>query len=80
MLAHGLLDNGQVINGEFQPVDINQCTAGVQHTESFGHVPNQYLRVRYRGGTLHQGDATVPFDTHGYFEIALDRKTLTLSP
>jgi len=32
------------------------------------------------GGTLRQGDATVPWDPHGYYEIALDRGSVTLSP
>jgi peptidoglycan/xylan/chitin deacetylase (PgdA/CDA1 family) len=42
--------------------------------------PNQYLRVTVTGGTLRQGTDTVPWDPHGYYEIALDRRTLTLSP
>jgi peptidoglycan/xylan/chitin deacetylase (PgdA/CDA1 family) len=42
--------------------------------------PGQYLRVTVSGGTLRQGDATVPWDAHGYYEIALDRGSVTLSP
>jgi peptidoglycan/xylan/chitin deacetylase (PgdA/CDA1 family) len=42
--------------------------------------PGQYLRVTVSGGTLRQGTDTVPWDAHGYYEIALDRRTLTLSP
>jgi peptidoglycan/xylan/chitin deacetylase (PgdA/CDA1 family) len=42
--------------------------------------PGQYLRVTVSGGTLRQGDATVPWDPHGYYEIALDRGSVTLSP
>jgi hypothetical protein len=38
MLVHCFLNNGQVVNGEFQPVDINQFTTGVQHTKSFGDI------------------------------------------
>jgi peptidoglycan/xylan/chitin deacetylase (PgdA/CDA1 family) len=41
--------------------------------------PGQYLRVTVSGGTLKQGNATVPWDAHGYYEISLDLKTLTLS-
>jgi len=42
--------------------------------------PGQYLRVTVTGGTLRQGDATVPWDPHGYYEIALDRGSVRLSP
>ncbi|MEO8179267.1 MAG: polysaccharide deacetylase family protein [Deltaproteobacteria bacterium] len=42
--------------------------------------PGQYLRVTVTGGTLRQGDATVPWDPHGYYEIALDSRSVTLSP
>jgi hypothetical protein len=42
--------------------------------------PGKYLRVRVDGGTLTQGGAAVPWDGHGYYEIALDARELTLGP
>jgi peptidoglycan/xylan/chitin deacetylase (PgdA/CDA1 family) len=42
--------------------------------------PGKYLRVKTDGGTLKQGNTTLTWDDHGYYEIALDAGTLTLSP
>jgi len=42
--------------------------------------PGKYLRVKVDGGTLTQSGRTLPWDDHGYYEIALDPGTLTLSP
>ena len=42
--------------------------------------PGKYLRVRVDGGTLTQGGAALPWKDHGYYEVALDAKTLTLAP
>jgi hypothetical protein len=42
--------------------------------------PGRYLRVTVDGGTLTQGDTTLVWDEHGYYEVALDARTLTLSP
>jgi peptidoglycan/xylan/chitin deacetylase (PgdA/CDA1 family) len=42
--------------------------------------PGKYLRVKVDGGTLTQGGAPLPWDEHGYYEIALDAGTLTLAP
>jgi hypothetical protein len=42
--------------------------------------PNQYLRVKVDGGTLKQGGTALNWDGHGYYEIALDAKSVTLSP
>jgi peptidoglycan/xylan/chitin deacetylase (PgdA/CDA1 family) len=41
--------------------------------------PGKYLRVRVSGGTLSQGGVALAWDEHGYYEIALDAKELTLS-
>jgi hypothetical protein len=38
-----------------------------------------YLRVTTDGGTLKQGGAVLTWDPHGYYEIALDAKSATLS-
>lgn len=42
--------------------------------------PGKYLRVTVTGGTLKQGGNTLPWDPHGYYEVALDAESLTLSP
>ncbi|HEV8247788.1 MAG TPA: polysaccharide deacetylase family protein, partial [Polyangiaceae bacterium] len=42
--------------------------------------PGKYLRVKVDGGSLKQGDTTLAWDGHGYYEVALDPGTLTLSP
>ncbi len=45
------------------------------------HFPRgQYLRVTVDGGTLKQGDTTLEWNPHGFYEVALDYKSLTLSP
>jgi hypothetical protein len=41
--------------------------------------PGKYLRVTVDGGTLLQGGTPVPWNSHGYYEIALDIGSLTLS-
>ncbi|WP_437595712.1 cellulose binding domain-containing protein [Sorangium sp. So ce590] len=42
--------------------------------------PGKYLRVKVGGGTLKQGGRTLAWDEHGYYEVALDEGSLTLSP
>jgi hypothetical protein len=42
--------------------------------------PGKYLRVVVDGGALSQGGDPLIWDPHGYYEIALDPGTLTLSP
>jgi peptidoglycan/xylan/chitin deacetylase (PgdA/CDA1 family) len=42
--------------------------------------PGKYLRVTVDGGTLSQGGSTLTWDPHGYYEVALDQLSLTLSP
>jgi len=42
--------------------------------------PGHYLRVKTDGGTLKQGNTTLAWDDHGYYDISLDAGTLTLSP
>lgn len=44
------------------------------------HFPSgKYLRVVVDGGTLSQGGAPLEWDPHGYYEVALDLGSLTLS-
>jgi peptidoglycan/xylan/chitin deacetylase (PgdA/CDA1 family) len=40
----------------------------------------KYLRVKVDGGTLAQGGRPLPWDDHGYYEVALDAGLLTLAP
>jgi peptidoglycan/xylan/chitin deacetylase (PgdA/CDA1 family) len=40
----------------------------------------KYLRVTVDGGTLTQGGSQLTWDPHGYYEIALDEGSVTLSP
>ena len=63
---------------------ITPTTAGGSSTWSWtlpaNFPPGKYLRVTVAGGTLTQGSTTLPWDTHGFYEVALDAGTLTLSP
>jgi peptidoglycan/xylan/chitin deacetylase (PgdA/CDA1 family) len=44
------------------------------------HFPKgKYLRVKVDGGTLRQGDKVLQWDPHGYYEVALDVGSLTLT-
>ncbi|MFZ5890506.1 MAG: polysaccharide deacetylase family protein [Myxococcota bacterium] len=40
----------------------------------------KYLRVKVDGGTLKQNGTALTWDPHGYYEISLDAKSVTLSP
>ena len=42
--------------------------------------PRKYLRVKVDGGTLTQGGNALTCNDHGYYEIALDAGSVTLSP
>ncbi|MGC4087156.1 MAG: polysaccharide deacetylase family protein [Polyangiaceae bacterium] len=42
--------------------------------------PGRVLRVTVDGGTLSQAGSELSWDAHGYYEVALDAGTLTLSP
>jgi hypothetical protein len=42
--------------------------------------PGKYLRVTVAGGTLTQGGQALPWNDHGYYEIALDAGSVTLGP
>ena len=45
------------------------------------HFPaGKYLRVSVDGGTLKQADKTLPWDAHGYYEVALDAGMLSWTP
>jgi hypothetical protein len=40
--------------------------------------PNMCVRVTTTGGTVKQNGKEVPWDDHGYYEISLDAKSLTI--
>jgi peptidoglycan/xylan/chitin deacetylase (PgdA/CDA1 family) len=42
--------------------------------------PGKYVRVKVDGGRLSQNNKTLAWDSHGYYEVALDARALTLSP
>lgn len=42
--------------------------------------PGKYLRIKVDGGTVKQKGVEVPWDSHGYYEIALDAGEVTVSP
>jgi peptidoglycan/xylan/chitin deacetylase (PgdA/CDA1 family) len=42
--------------------------------------PGKYLRVVVDGGTLSQDGTTLPWNEHGFYEVALDAGSLSLSP
>ena len=42
--------------------------------------PGQYVRVTVDGGTLSQDGVPLPWNDHGFYEVALDAGSLTLSP
>ncbi len=41
--------------------------------------PDKFLRVTVTGGTLKQNGVTLPWNSHGYYEVSLDEGSLTLS-
>jgi peptidoglycan/xylan/chitin deacetylase (PgdA/CDA1 family) len=118
VLVHGFSPQ---INGEFQPVGIDQFVQAVNYAKGFGDVwidtvvevgaywiaqkmfngvtpavsgaettwtwtlpdhfpPSKFLRVTVTGGTLSQAGAQLPWNERGFYEVALDKGSLTLSP
>jgi peptidoglycan/xylan/chitin deacetylase (PgdA/CDA1 family) len=70
--------------GEKAFASATTMTAGTDKTWTW-KLPEQfptghYLRVTVDGGTLKQGGITLTWDPHGYYEIALDKGSVTLSP
>lgn len=70
--------------GEKAFVGATTMTAGTDKTWTW-KLPDkfptgQYLRVTSTGGTLKQGGSALAWDPHGYYEVALDAGSVTLSP
>jgi Polysaccharide deacetylase len=42
--------------------------------------PGKYVRVTVDGGTLSQGGTPLPWNEHGFYEVALDAEELTVAP
>jgi len=42
--------------------------------------PGQYVRVTVDGGTVSQDGVPLPWNDHGFYEVALDAGSLTISP
>lgn len=63
---------------------VTPVTSGSEQTWSWtlpDHFPpGKFLRVRVDGGTLSQNGTPLVWDEHGYYEVALDAGSLTLSP
>ena len=63
---------------------VTPSTSGTSKTWSWtlpAHFPGgRYLRVKVDGGTLSQGGAALAWSSHGYYEVALDAGSVTLSP
>lgn len=117
VLVHGFTGDSSA----WQPVDLAEFTATVNHAKSLGDVwidsmvnvaaywrghnafnrvtptisgssktwtwtlpahfpPGKFLRVKVDGGTLTQNGTTLAWDPHGFYEVALDAGSLTLSP
>ena len=49
-------------------------------TKPSNFAPGKYLRVTVAGGTLTQGGQALPWNDHGFYEIALDAGSVTLGP
>jgi hypothetical protein len=63
---------------------VEAATSGTATTWTWtlpDHFPGgRHLRIRVDGGTLWQNGKPLTWDGHGYYEIALDAGSLTLSP
>jgi hypothetical protein len=61
-----------------------KTTAGTDQTWTWDlpdhFPPGKFLRVKVAGGTLKQGGAEIAWQGNGYYEIALDAGSVTLSP
>ncbi|WP_437291101.1 polysaccharide deacetylase family protein [Sorangium sp. So ce406] len=42
--------------------------------------PGKYVRVTVTGGTLKQNGVALPWNPHGFYEVALDPESVTLAP
>jgi len=69
----------QKLLSETTPTTAGETTTWTWELPEF-FPPDQFLRVIVNGGSLQQGGVTLPWDEHGYYEVALDAGSLTLGP
>lgn len=79
VVAVGAYWRGQVAFNAVTPVT-NGSTTTWTWTLPANFPPEQFLRVRVDGGTLSQAGETLPWNDRGFYEVALDVGSLTLSP
>jgi peptidoglycan/xylan/chitin deacetylase (PgdA/CDA1 family) len=70
---------GQRLLSAANPVTSNQVTTW-SWTLPDHFPPGQFVRVVVDGGTLRQGATILTWDEHGYYEVALDAGSVSLSP
>jgi len=79
MLKVGAYFRGQKLLSSVTPT-VSGSTRTWKWTLPAHFPPSQCLRVKVDGGTLKQGGQALVWDSHGYYEVALDAGSLTLSP
>ena len=70
---------GQKLFTQLEPVDSGDASTW-SWTLPENFPPGKCLRVRVDGGTLSQSGEPLSWDDHGYYQVALDSGSLTLSP
>jgi hypothetical protein len=70
---------GQRLISAASPVTSNQVTTWSWALPDH-FPPGQFVRVVVDGGTLRQGTTVLTWDEHGYYEVALDAGSVSLSP
>ncbi|WP_437580144.1 polysaccharide deacetylase family protein [Sorangium sp. So ce887] len=79
MVAIGSYWRGQkAVTGGTNTQSGSDTTYTWQLPENFP--PGKYVRVTVTGGTLKQGGVPLAWNPHGYYEMALDPESVTLSP
>jgi peptidoglycan/xylan/chitin deacetylase (PgdA/CDA1 family) len=79
MVAVGAYWRGQKVVAAATPTTANGAQTWTW-TLPANFPPGKFVRITVDGGTVSQNGTTVPWDSHGYYEIALDAGALTLSP
>jgi hypothetical protein len=79
-----VVDVGAYWIGQATIEAVTPTTAGSDQTWTWtlpDHFPpGKYVRVTVTGGTLKQNGTALPWDANGYYEVALDAESMTLSP
>ena len=84
MWVGSMVNIGAYWQGQKSFASAMTSTSGTDKTWTWklpDHFPSgHYLRVKVDGGTLKQNGTALAWDPHGYYEIALDALSVTLSP